>query len=750
MKLFALLTLLLNPTFYIVSDNQTKDADWKICSESGCRIAVIEDIECRLEETTFRGERAYKVSITNNGETTFTPEKAGLRLGIDTWMDTYPQWLDKWVPTYLLCEQDHFKGYLQTPSGRTLGLFSPDPVASWSLDYNLSYPDPLWFYGHRITSVNLDIMNTLPLPDHHPQHMWKLGPGEKISLTLAVKELDSLETFEAETVRLTDAPAISLEKTCFSKGEDVELKVYGKKPQTVIISPSGKRIRAKTGHTGDGLTIFSFMATEEGEYSITASSCGHLSTGTVIVHRPWKYIMHSARQAAVDNPQKPTSHVESWYGFSSAFAVAPVFPDPQTDRILDERFDFIMSRLYDKECRPFHFASRIQNTSCTIGMLVDRFQAYSRIEDLEDASEMADWLIGYSQAEDGAYMNGGVKYTSVIYVAKSILELSLAEREYGRLTSDPRWLERSERHFESARQAINQLVNADGDFQTEGEMTFEDGMVSCSALQIGMLALVLPPDSPERKSLENEMLKLLASHDCLASLKVPDGRRRGGTIRFWEAQYDVMMLPNMITAPHGWSAWRAYATFYAYLLTGDHRWLLESWNAAGAFSALVSAPEDGKDTGKVRWAFVVDPYVKARQTDVPVPGYTCDSLSFGNPHPDLYPTKKLTIGEQYVDMISSWQGINTQDNDVHEVFRFISEAFVKNAFVIEHNDGSLSCYNCTIKDRHGMLTVIPKEKQITRLHLNLLSGRKVEFLSITKQVAEGCSWFEGSDLGIFN
>ena len=40
-------------------------------------------------------------------------------------------------------------------------------------------------------------------------------------------------------------------------------------------------------------------------------------------------------------------------------------------------------------------------------------------------------------------------------------------------------------------------------------------------------------------------------------------------MRYWEAQYDVHMLPNMISSPHGWSAWRAYATYYAYLLTGD-------------------------------------------------------------------------------------------------------------------------------------------------------------------------------------
>ncbi len=33
------------------------------------------------------------------------------------------------------------------------------------------------------------------------------------------------------------------------------------------------------------------------------------------------------------------------------------------------------------------------------------------------------------------------------------------------------------------------------------------------------------------------------------------------------------MLPNMFNSPHGWSGWRGYATYYAYLLTGEERWL---------------------------------------------------------------------------------------------------------------------------------------------------------------------------------
>ena len=110
MILLALLSILLNPTFYIISDNNTKEGEWSICSQTGCKTAIIDGIECKMEEIRFRGESAYSISIRNTGTQAFTPEKAGIRLGVDTWMDTYPQWLEKWAPTYLFCEQDHFSG----------------------------------------------------------------------------------------------------------------------------------------------------------------------------------------------------------------------------------------------------------------------------------------------------------------------------------------------------------------------------------------------------------------------------------------------------------------------------------------------------------------------------------------------------------------------------------------------------------------------------------------------------------------
>ena len=77
-------------------------------------------------------------------------------------MDTYPEWYGKFFPTLAACEPDHFYGYMQSPEGKVKAVLSADPIASWSLDYNMGYPDYTqdnrWFYGHRIECLSLDML----------------------------------------------------------------------------------------------------------------------------------------------------------------------------------------------------------------------------------------------------------------------------------------------------------------------------------------------------------------------------------------------------------------------------------------------------------------------------------------------------------------------------------------------------------------------------------------------------------------
>ena len=712
--------------FYVNMGGRDSVAVWQTADRK--YYAYLYGVACEMTLRDSSGCRIMDICLTNTAGVPFQPVKAGLKLGVDTWMDRYPEWLDKFFPTLLFCEKTHFYGYFQSPSGKMLGIASPDPVASWSLDYNLGYPEPepYWFWGHRIGAVNIDLMNALPLPERHPRNLWTLAPGESRHWRLYGIPFDSdgiSETFEETMSRVAGIPMIRMERTSYSSGETaVWESVIGGKSEIHSLELGGP-----------------------GLYPVEVSSGGRTATAIAGVHPSWEWTMRKARENVLTARQKATSHVESWYGFHSGFLAARYFPDDSLDQAVNVRFEHIMNLLYGPDrSEPLYYAWRIQNTASTTGMFTDRFEAFGNEEDLETAERLADWMIGSSQTENGAYMNGRTVYTSVIYVAKSVLELALAEKRHAEALAEAagmtaghcpedilRWKESAYRHFGSAKRAIDQLVSAHGDFHTEGEMTFEDGMVSCSALQMGQLAVLLDEfagtdadgfvwnirSRAEADSLRRlyvrEMLSLLASHDCLTQLRIPDVRRRGGTLRFWEAQYDVDMMPNMVSSPHGWSAWRAYATYYAWLLTQDERWLAETFDAAGAFSMLLD-----QDSGVLRWAFVVDPYVRAKQIDRPLPGADFDAVSLGNAHPDMYGFRNITAGEGYVQMVSSWQPFNTCDNDVHEVFKFLAEAVLTNAFVVLRADGSIGTYNCSAERRGRCLYVAPSESQITHLYVS--------------------------------
>lgn len=729
------------PAFYINKGDKDIITEWR-GGKMKIFHAKIDDIVCHLHYEQWKGMPALFITLKNTGKQSFRPTKAGIKLGIDTYMDKYPDWLGKYFPTLMRNEKTHFFGYLQTPLRHTLGIVSPRPIASWSLDYNLGYRDPAsdWFMGHRIESLNIDLLNALPLPDGHPQNLNELKPGQLKRWIIAFIPIDKPEFFEATIHQVANFPMIQMQQTAFCPNETAIFDVFANRPEVSVCNDEGQPLSINTKAISKGIYRIKCKLPQVGLYKVTVDDGNYRSEAMLTAHASYQWTLEQARKATLKYQQKPTSHAESWYGFYSAFIAAKYFPDKEIDKTLSKRFDYLYNKLYDSiNISPLYYKGRIQNTSTTIGILVEKYYAEKQIKDLLHASKLADWLMNTSQRQkDGAYVNHQNVYTSVIYIAKSILELSIAEQEVAE--ENTFWQNAAKRHYNSAKLAIDQLVAQQGNFETEGEKAFEDGMMSCSALQIGMLAL-MQKDEKDRQHYTNAMLRILQSHDCLTQLRVPDARRRGGTMRYGEAQYDVQMLPNMICSPHGWSAWRAYATYYAYLLTGDEKWLLQTYNAMGAFINLI----DYK-TGDLRWAFIVDPYIKAKQTCSADPYYAADSINLGNPHPDLYKTHSFIVGEQYVGMVSDWQTANTQDNDVHEIFKCMSESMLTNAFVIEHPNEEYIGYNCKINKRGNKLYVETNEKQMVNLHCNLKTSITIIFNGKARQLPiHYLGWAFGKD-----
>lgn len=232
-------------------------------------------------------------------------------------------------------------------------------------------------------------------------------------------------------------------------------------------------------------------------------------------------------------------------------------------------------------------------------------------------------------------------------------------------------------------------------------MTFEDGMISCESLQLGFLAMLMP-EGKEKDGLIAAAELVLKKHRCLQQQFLPDCRVRGCTARFWEARYDLNFFANMINAPHGWTSWKNYATFYLYLLTGKAEYLKDTMDTLGACMQCVD------ENGVLNWGYIVDPCIVGER------------LKNGSKKGNIR-TETVVVGECHLPMISDWwrqsddelkkqylspvnnpskwdaQYGGSCDNDVHEHFKCLMETVFGRAFIHETKDGVLT-YNCVSED----------------------------------------------------
>lgn len=702
-----------------------------------------ESIEFEHEDECFKYALNYsmaqdclvvRATLQNIGRVPIQPQCCGLKIGLDTYMESYPSWNNKLFPTLLRSETTHFWGYAMSPNGMILGIASPDPIASWSLDYNVGYMEgEVEWYGHRVETWNLDLLHALPLPARHPQHLYQLLPGENKQWTIYFTVIDKLDEVQGKLAPLCKAPMIELERTTLALYEETVVKVDGDKPvRAEWLAPDGTRHEWNFVECQGAYKGLFIAGDQPGAYVLQVEGAdGKVAEAVVSVRQPWPWYMENARASALAIPPRATSHCESWYGLFTLYLAEKHLPNAdmlqESDRILER----ILPLMFDTNTyEPLLVKHRIQNVSTMVSVLVDRYEATGDLAALEHAAGFADWLVGHAQAEDGSYRAGKTHYTSVIYPAKSMLELVQAEQPLA--VQSEEWRERAERHLHSAKRAMDELVRADGNIDTEGELTFEDGMISCSALQLGLFAW-MQENEEEGKPYKDMALKMLDGHNSLTNLIIPDGRQRGATRRFWESQYDIALQPNMLNSPHGWTSWRTYATWYAYLLTGEEHYLTETMNALGSCVQMIEPLN-----GKLRWAFVPDPYIQASQIIRPLKAENPSMAQEGHHHTSRYPSRHFVLGEQYLDMISDWHEVNLQDNDVHEHFKCLEEVALSKAYVIEREGGELIAWNCTVKKRENGITIEPYESIVSSVHVNLQVATTVEVSFADKRVEDVC------------
>ncbi len=669
--------------------------------------------------------------LENKGKETFSPLSAGLRLGIDTWMDRFPRWNAQFFPTFFRCERTHFLGYFMTPEGRILGVTSTDPVASYTIEYDQR------MYSHYIHTVTLDLLHARPLPPHHPD-LSSLAPGERRAWRILLAPIDRFEEIPAVLSRRCDAPFVVLDRYTLEPGRAVGITVHSPRPVTVEVrTPGGETRSLRAVPAGKERFTARFSGTAAGGYYLVTAKggAGRSAGARFFVRPPWSwYLLQARKEALARTPRADTSSIdgyscESFYGLFGFFLARKYFPSKELDEKGDRILEIVLERLYKRE-EGFLFSGnkeRIQNTSAMLSMLVDRYQATGDRESLDLAEKAAAFLLS-RQREDGAYGGYGFKpYTSVIYPAKSLMELMEVEETLARKA--PGWAKLRRAHFESVRRAMDELVRRGRNICTEGGATFEDGAITCSAAQLALFALLQEDDASKRKYREAAE-RLMESHRCLSRLHDPDTRARGATMRFWEAWGDIHLPRNMMLSPHGWSAWKTYGLYYLYLLTGKARWLEEAMDSLGSGVQLMAWPE-----GRLRYAFVPDPYVPARVREK-------------DPKNVLGRLVPRILGECWLQGVGDWYGGRGKtwrdrvdwkwmgDGTAFEVFKAMEEVALTRGFVIEDRDGRIRTWNCRVLERgEGRLRLAPAEAVVTGIHLNLAHPYTVEVQFAGKGIA---------------
>ena len=734
------------------------------------------------------GTLNVQATLKNESAAPFQPDRASLVVGLNTYMaDKYDDYKKLFFPTLLRCEKNYLWGYFQSPLDKVLTMTVDAPVSSYRLDYESGL--------HRIYTAKLDLMqkDAVNRPARHPDSQNDTLPaGETRTWNVKLKLSDSVEDVQADVAKMVEAPVISADRYTLGKDESAHITVRptgsideivvdkldnGNAPNTR--SKDGEKDTFTTTYTpcsplpltknGDGTYSADFTpAKGAGVYRLRVTGENGLISEAMITQRnTWGWYMKNAMLQGVSHPQRGGYNCESWYGAYSVYLGQKYFDlsEASGGKTSFEEFDRNFFRdVYDvleyedengNPRDPNTNPDRIQNHSTTLGQLVDRYEATGDLESLKKAVPIADLLLR-SQDARGAYIGPhNVDYTGVIYPAKSIMELMYYEEKLAETDTENSqfWKENYDKQYTSVKKAMDHLINLAGDLHTEGQSTFEDGAYSCTVTQLSEFALLARDRGDEDWAKYKDSAEdYLRKHEALEQQLIPDSRINGGSLRFWEAQYDTLIgaTPNnMMNSPHGWTAWNIYGLFNLYQLTGNQNYLERGMNAMGSCAQLM-----GFD-GNLYWAFITDPYIQAR-LKVQKPG---DTSKLGQAI-----TRNVTMGENYVDMITDWflsepgtivgaywgQG-GSCDNDVHEIFKALEECALTKAYVVE-NAGGYTTYGCTAVEKNGVLTITADSEELTsEINLNLLSNKKYSVTFSNGKSAQGTapkglSWVrEGED-----
>ncbi len=656
----------------------------------------------RLAYTPVDDGLAVTLTIRNTASVRRACRWLRLVTGLDTYMDRYPDWNTKLFPTTLHYEPTHFWGLLGSPDGRWLGLASPDRWDSFTLHYDGDG-------GHRIHTVTLDAINAVePRPDRYAPAEPGFEPGAERAYRLFLLPLSGEDAIGPAVARRAQAPFVSWIEPAGRPGETARLVVHAPESEPLTVAAPhdpriefepGPREAAAPGVFRQAVTMRLHPDYEGRTLPACATSGPRRTPFAASVQREWAwYVGCAAEHARRIRPPLATHVCEAAMPAFSLLAAERVEPsDDRRQYVCGFLEDGLFRVAFTPEGRALLRPDRIQNTACAMDLAREMFVVSRESRWLALAESLAGELLKHQGTDGALYTPKGVHYTGVCYPAKSLMDLAGLERDLAARARTPATRRRHQRQADALHRSIGRiaddLLRRGANIETEGDMTFEDGMIACSALQLAQWACA-SGDARFAEAAE----ALMRSHRCL-EWRGPDARTNGGTLRFWES-YWAVGWGNCLNTPHGWSAWTGLAWHNLYLATGNPDYLRRFRHTLAAVLTLI----DG-GTGDVHFCFAPDPTIR----------------------PDGGRGAPVS-GERFLKAVQpgTWP---EGGGETHEAIRLLVHTVLHSAYVWRE-EGEWRAMNASVTRSGRRVRITPASPLVHRIYVNRSASAPVRELAL--------------------
>lgn len=667
---------------------------------------LIPGVEVQVAYIIDPGHIKAVIKVTNHSDT--SKEIPWLRFvtGIDCRMERYPQWKDKLFPTSLRYETTHFWALLGSPKRNYLAILSPQRMDSFKLYYNSEG-------GHRIHTIALDLINDIePRPGRFLPAVPLLEAKEHRLWEIYFTPLLSDAELPVAVIKFCKAPFVEWKRASGFPGEKLDLKVYAPMNNQIDIQLTGGigetlparisipeicgEIQKQSGPVA-GLELVKsdkileyqvahlLLTLPEGRpgipYPVVVRAVDKEVTASAYILQPWDLYVHIASAAASKMYPPCATHVcEAAMPVFSMILAEKLSPSASRRASIGAFLQDELFRIsFTPEGKPLLRPDRIQNQSCAMDICRNFFLATGEKKWLDMAIQVARQFMSSQGPDGGFYTPRGTHYTAVYYPAKSLLDLV---RELRRQT-ETKYVTLSKEIEKVVRIAVEDLYRRGENIETEGEQTYEDGMISCSALQQAAYSLFTGDNRFALRALE-----LMAEHRCL-EWRSPEAHIQGGSCRFWES-YWAIGWGNCMNTPHGWTTWTSFAHLYIYLATGELSHLFRAWDSAIATLQIIDA-----QTGTLRFCFTPDPTIRPE---------------WGKGPPQA--------GEQYLRCVPlSSDRLLEGGGEVHEIIKFLGETFIQDCYLF-FSDNKWNALNAEISVSGQRVVVSPRTFLPGHIYIN--------------------------------